>query len=240
MTAAVVPPSGLLNAVGALVGSPMTLTGLHRICEHLTSLLPVDGVAVTVTTAPWAAGGSGFGVVVGASDPVAWSWEMAQVTAEVGPGVEATTTGSTVAVDDLTADLHRWPGLAEQLSGVRVGAVTAVPLRAGQTTIGSLDAYRIDPHRWSVDDLADIAEGARVLGLGLAAAPVPSGDLDHPGLLESTQAGVAQATGMVMAALDVSSADAVSRLRATAFGQGRAITDVADDVRTHHLSATLP
>lgn len=232
--------SGLLAAVGVLVGSALTRTGLHRICADLARLLSVDGVAVTVTTAPWAADGSGFRVVVGASDPVAWSLEMAQLTAGVGPCTEATPTGSAVAVDDLTAELDRWPGLGEQLAGIRVGAVTAVALRAGQTTIGSLDAYRVDSHPWTPGEVADITEAARVLAFGLAAAPVGTGDLDHPGLLEATQAGVAQATGMVMAALDVSAADAVSRLRATAFAEGRPITAVAEDVLTHQLSPILP
>ena len=37
---------------------------------------------------------------------------------------------------------------------------------------------------------------------------------------------------MVMTALDLSPADAVSRLRATAFLQGRLLTEITDDVRT--------
>ena len=54
------------------------------------------------------------------------------------------------------------------------------------------------------------------------------------------QVRVAQATGMVMAALGVPAVDAVSRLRAAAFLQGRLLTAVAADVVTHRRPATLP
>lgn len=50
---------------------------------------------------------------------------------------------------------------------------------------------------------------------------------------------MAQATGMVMAAFGEYPAQAVSRLRAAAFGQGRLITAVAADVVTGRRSVFL-
>ena len=229
----------LLGAVGALVGSPLSPPDLTRVCRDLVGLLPVDGVAITITTP-----GAGVRVVVAASDRMGWGWGLAQLTAGVGPGVEAAATGCTIAVDDLAADLPRWPGLGEQLAGAGIAAVAAVPLRAARLVIGTLDGYRADRHPWTAGELADLGDAARVLALALAAAPLADldgdGDDDGTGLVEPGQVGVVQATGMVMAALGVPAADAVSRLRAAAFLQGRLITAVATDVVTGRLSATLP
>ena len=248
------PP--LLAVVGSLLGHDLTAGLLDRVCGQVANLLPVQGIAITLTpvttgvgpaTGVW--GGVGMRVVVGASDRTAWWLEMAQLTAGVGPCTQATSSGQAVAVDDFPAAvLQRWPGLGEQLSEASIGAVAAVPLRAGSMTIGSLDAYRADRHRWLPAELTDITEAARVLALGLSAARVgdhpvdrdPGGDPDGVHLLPPGQTAVAQATGMVMAALELSPADAVSRLRATAFLQGRLLTEIADDVRAHRLPATLP
>lgn len=235
----------LLAAVGSFVGRDLTATVLDRVCRELAGLLPVDGVEVTVTA------GAGIRVVVGASDPVAWWLELAQLTAGVEPCTQATTTATTVAVDDLAAVVDRWPGLGEQLVWVPVATVAAAPLRSGPVTFGSLDAYRRDRHLWTDAELADIAQAAAVLGLALATTHLPDVDDDSPddddgdsdgggSLLEPAQAAVAQATGMVMAALGLSPPDAVDRLRGTAFVQGRLITDVAADVTASRLPATLP
>ncbi len=231
----------VVAAVSALVGSPLTSTGLDRVCRDLVVLLPVDGLAITITTPR-----SGWRVVVGASDPVVWWWEQAEATTGIGPATEATTTGCVVAVDDLAADLGRWPGLGEQLAGAGIGAVNATALPAGQTVIGSLDGYRTDRHPWTAAELADIGAAARVLAVALAVAPMADrtgggeeGDRDGTGWLGPGQAGVAQATGMVMAALGLPVADAVSRLRGAAFTRGRLITAVAADITAGRLPATL-
>jgi len=237
----------VLTAAGALADAELTSTGVAGVCHGLAGLLPVDGVAVTVTTGPPAAGGGARRVLLGASDSVAWRWELAELTAGVGPGTQAATTGCTVAVDDLDAHLARWPGLGEQLTGVGIGAVAAIPLRAGHTLIGSLDTYRADPHQWAGAELTAIAGPARVVGLGLAAGSAadpddtnPDGaDSTGPGLLDSSQVDFAQATGMVMGALGLSAADAASRLRAAAFVQGQLITAVAGDILTGRLPPTL-
>jgi len=248
------PP--LFAVAGSLLGRPVTADLLDRVCAQLTDRLPVHGIALTLTTspaaraaaAPAATGGAGTVVVAGASDRTAWWLEMAQLTAGVGPGSQATTSGRTVAVGDFPAAvLYQWPSLGEQLSEAPIGAVAAVPLRAGSRTIGSLDAYRRDRHRWSPAELRDLADAARVLTLSVTAASVrdlnddsssdggpSSGDLLSPG-----QTAVAQATGMIMAALTLTSDDAVSRLRASAFQQGRLITEVAADITTGRLPPAL-
>jgi AmiR/NasT family two-component response regulator len=47
---------------------------------------------------------------------------------------------------------------------------------------------------------------------------------------------VAQATGMVMAMLNLSSAAALAQIRAYAFASGRSLLDVAADIVNRHLA----
>lgn len=240
---------GLLAAVGTLLGGRVTPAAVDRVCVQVARLLPVDGVAVTL-----AARGE-LRVTVGASDEVARRVEVAQLTVGVGPCTQATSTGVTVAVEDLTVALSRWPGLGDQLIGVPVGAIAAAPLQAGSVTIGSLDAYRRHPHRWTADELGDITRSARVLALAFATQPDASHsdralegrdgnvanieDGDGLGVLPAATVDVAQATGMVMASLGISPEEALSRLRGAAFGQGRLITAVAADLITGRVPADL-
>ena len=192
--------------------------------------------------------GPGCRVLVGASDDLARWLEFAQLSAGVGPCTEATGSGVAVVVDDLPAALGRWPGLGEQLLGDPIGSVVATALLAGNATIGSMDTYRRDRHGWTEAELVDIADAARTLALALAAVQLADtdADLDSDGPeagmsfpIGDSQVVVEQATGMVMAALNLPARDALARLRGVAFVQARLITDVADDVVTGRLPATL-
>ena len=238
---AVLRSADLLSAVGGLLGQPLTSSTVDRVCEQIADLLPVDGVAITVSAGP------GCRVLVGASDDLARWLEFAQLSAGVGPCTEATGSGVAVVVDDLPAALGRWPGLGEQLLGDPIGSVVATALQAGNATIGSMDTYRRDRHSWTATELADIAEAAPTLALALTGAQVADTDADldsdgqEPGMsfpIGASQVVVEQATGMVMAALNISAGDALARLRGVAFVQARLITDVADVV-TGRLPATL-
>ncbi len=239
----------LLAAVGTLLTQEVTGDAVDRVCRDVVDLLAVDGVAVTVAVGPV---GAGLRVLVGASDEVARRLELAQLTAGVGPCTQATGGAATVIVDDLPAEVDRWPGLGEQLLGVPIGSVVATGLRAGSTPIGSMDVYRGDRHTWTAAEVDDITAAARVLGLGFAAVKTLDPDRDRVGgervdgdpsgvgiELSGEQAGLAQATGMVMAALALSAPDALSRLRGVAFVQGRLVTDAAADVVAGRVAAFL-
>ncbi len=232
----VVTAAVLVSAVESLLTTELTAAGVDVVCRQIVELLPVHGVAVTVAVGP------GSRVLVGASDATARHLELAQLTAGVGPCTEATRTGQAVVVEDLLAALDRWPGLGEQLPAAGIGSVVANALLVGPITIGSMDVYRRDRHLWTAGELADVAEAARVLGLGLAAVQVlePGGDPSAAGgPMDTDRAVLEQATGMTMAALELSAGSALSRLRATAFLQGRLVTDVAADVVAGVVPASL-
>jgi len=59
--------------------------------------------------------------------------------------------------------------------------------------------------------------------------------LDHRLL---THAGIHQATGMVLAQLDISATEALARMRAHAFAEHRMLIEVANDVLSRQLRFT--
>ena len=221
----------LLSEMLSVGGAGLTGSTVDRLCLTLADALAVDGVAVTLS-----AGGASR-VLLGASDAVGRALENAQLTAGIGPCTEATHTGRMVVVDDLSASSDRWPGFGFPLAATPIGSLVATPLRLGSSTIGSLDAHRRDRHEFTDAELADIQEAARILVLGLAVLRV--GDVDGSNSPFPVQVELEQATGMVLAALEVTPADALRRLRAAAFLDGRLVTDIAHDIVDGRIPASL-
>ena len=132
---------------------------------------------------------------------------------------------------------------AVQERGVR--SVFAFPLRTGAASIGVLDVFRPGPGRMTQEDVAQsltFAEIARVAMLdgqdNATDGAVPDGFDEAPGY----RAEVFQAQGMVMVQLGVSLAEALLRIRAYAYAEGRPLADVARDIvaRTLRFGEDLP
>jgi hypothetical protein len=132
----------------------------------------------------------------------------------------------------------RWPAFSPLVIEAGGRAVFAFPLRLGAVRLGALDLYRDRSGRLTDDQhadalvLADVVTEAVLLmpsaaPAGLLAAALAEGADLHPV--------VHQATGMVAAQLGASVGEALVRLKAFAFGNGRALDDVSKDV----LAGTL-
>jgi hypothetical protein len=138
------------------------------------------------------------------------------------------------------AQTARWPvyaaAVAEQ-TGVR--AIFALPLQWGAIDVGVLDLYRRAPGALSAAQMRDAlsaADAATLILLGLRSDP---GDDDQAWDRSwGNRAEIHQATGMVVAQLGVSAADALARLRAHAFAEQRLLGDVARDVVARRLCFT--
>ena len=150
-----------------------------------------------------------------------------------GPCLEAYASGSPVLLPDLADGAARWPVFTAAAAGPGVRAEFCFPLGVGATCIGVFDLYRDEPGMLSHEQLADAlvaADIARDAVLYLQDLP------GHPGLaalldmVGVDRIVVHQATGMIAAQLDVAPADALARLRASAFQTGRSIYDIAQDV----------
>lgn len=151
-----------------------------------------------------------------------------------GPAIDAHNQGEVVFEPDLVEPAtERWMAFRGPAVAAGVGAVFALPLRVGGARLGAMTLYNSRSGDLSDDQhanalvMADIA--AHAVLLLQANAP--------PDMIEEELAAgadfhhlVHQAAGMVAAQLDAPIDEALIRLRAHAFGNQRALTDVASDV----------
>jgi hypothetical protein len=226
---------GLARALARIVaeGGP---SAPGRICRACLAVLPVTRAAVTVMAS------ADRQEPIWASDEVAGHLDEVQFSLGEGPCVEAFTEGRPVLVPDLAALVDsRWPMFAAAARRTAVQALFVLPLQVGAIGIGVLDLYRDEPGMLAPDELAAALRTADALLwalLGLRGTDISSGHdgaggADPHGWLAGSPLNhieVYQATGMVMVQLGLSAEAALSRLRAAAFVQGRAIDEVARDV----------
>jgi hypothetical protein len=216
----------------------------RRIVELCVARLPVTGAGITLMS------DADRQQPLWASDEVAARIDELQFRLAEGPCVEAFTTGRAVVVADITDTRdERWPMFSSAVRETSARAMVVLPLQARDALIGILDFYRDRPGLIAPGDLAAAQRAAdatfwSLLGLRpgrtLDESGAPAYDEDHDphgwlagAPLEHVQ--VYQATGMIVAQLDVSSDAALARLRATAFVEDRPITEVARDVVERRL-----
>ncbi|MFD7812389.1 GAF and ANTAR domain-containing protein [Streptomyces sp. NPDC059785] len=204
-----------------------------RLCATAVRLLPVCGASVLLR-------GDGLPVRLGASDGTAARVADVQGTLGEGPGLDAAAAGAPVFACDLArgADLGRWPVFAEQATGAGVRAVYSLPLGEGAACVGSLDLYRDTPGEPTGRDLRTGGLVAGVVTVALMALPdeewtVFGGGDSRLGRMTSEHEQIHQATGMIMAQLDLGAGDALARLRGYAFAHGRTAGAAAREVIAH-------
>jgi hypothetical protein len=149
-----------------------------------------------------------------------------------GPTVDVAASGELVLEPDLAnVPAQRWPVFTAAALELGVRAVFAVPLQIGAIRLGVLLAHRDSTGPMdgaAATDMLIFADAATEALLG----PDPAGSMprwlsDRP---SGYRAEVYQATGMISVQLDVPQAEALIRMRAYAFGEGRALIDVAAEV----------
>ncbi|WP_330348890.1 GAF and ANTAR domain-containing protein [Streptomyces sp. NBC_00582] len=204
----------------------------ERLCAAAVRLLPVSGAGVAL----W---GEGIPVPLSASSARAEQLMEMQATLGDGPCLRAAETGAAVYASDLTAgrDAVRWPVFAQQAAAAGVRAVYALPLGGHMSCVGTLDLYRDVPGELAGDEVRTAQLVADVLTAALMALPLGEDDgLRPPGeepwlsALATDHDVVHQAVGMVMAQLGIDAGEALARLRAHAFAQGRTVLDEGREV----------
>lgn len=223
--------SGLATTLATL---PVEQPQAWRLGEAMRRLLQADGVAITVEYL------TDRRTTVCASDDIADALESLQEVTGEGPGYEAARSDA-IVVADLDDGAHqRWPMLAHALAERGYGpmSVHAVPVRPHGHLGGVATAYT-RPGRSLAEPPERLAFLANAVGAALLA--------DVEGLTDSqpqvsegwaSRTVVHQATGMVMAQVRLSAADALSLLRSHAYATDSEIGDVATRVVGREITFT--
>lgn len=216
-------------------GASAPLVG--QVCTACVRLIPVSGAAATVTTP------AGYRGTVFATDAVSARIEELHFELGEGPGVDALRDRRPVLVGDLTDGAQdRWPVFSAAAVSAGARAVFAYPLLLGAGQLGVLTMYRDRPDRLDPDQRAQAARivhaaSFAVLDLmsGLTDRAPPLDAEDFVIDTEFQHARVYQAAGMIMVQLGVGIEEALVRLRAHAFSEGRLLGDVAEDIVSRML-----
>jgi hypothetical protein len=213
-------------------------TAADALCEACVQLLDVDAAAISLVFEGVPSG------TLGASGDHARIYDELQFTMGEGPCLDSVALGAPVLVSNL-ADLNdlRWPAYRPALLEQEIRAVFAIPILLVGDYLGALDLFRGLPGQ-----LTDAHLAAAFLAGALAAMPVldlldadlqaaitdPRSDA-WSDLSALYRADVSQATGMLVAQLEVEPAEALVRLRAYAYVASRSITEVARDILERRL-----
>ena len=181
---------------------------------------------------------------LGAGGVAARVYDELQFTRGEGPCLDSVAHRAPVVVVDLAdPDVVRWPAYGPVMLAHQIRGVYAMPVVVAGQYVGALDLFWAHPGVLGAEQLAGAlvaAELAQMPLLDLLAedlqAAVADPDSDSWAELNTlSRAEVSQATGMLVAQLEVEPAEALVRLRAHAFATGRSATDVACDILDRRL-----
>lgn len=200
--------------------------------------LEVDAAAISLVFDGASSG------TLGSSSPAARTYDELQFTFGEGPCLEAVARRIPILVVDLAdPEEVRWPAYGPALLAHRIRGVCAIPVVVAGEFVGALDLFRSQPGPMPGENLAGAVTAAELAGIpvldlmdgDLEAAVADPNSNAWAELNSLSRAEVSQATGMLVAQLDVEPADALVRLRAHAYATGRSATDVARDILDRRL-----
>lgn len=161
-----------------------------------------------------------------------------------GPCLDSVTRRAPVLVIDLAdPEEGRWPVYGPAMLDLQIRGVYAMPVVVAGEFVGALDLFRAQPGRLEESQITGAVVAAELAGIPLldlldgdlhAAAADPHSDA-WAELHTLSRAEVSQATGMLVAQLEVEPAEALVRLRAHAYSTGRSATEVARDILDRKL-----
>ncbi|WP_328351235.1 GAF and ANTAR domain-containing protein [Mycobacterium sp. NBC_00419] len=225
---------GLVAAVEGRRGSQAA----DLLCQACVKLLDVDAAAISLVF-----DGTNT-ATLGASGPRAKLYDELQFIYGEGPCLDAVTGQAPVLVVDLGYPGEaRWPSYGRAMLENHIRGVFAMPVLAAGEYVGALDLFRAEPGSLPGEQIAGMAVAAE-----LACIPVLdllAGDLqaaiEDPAssawaeLNALSRVEVSQATGMLVAQLDIDPTEALVRIRAHAYATGRSATEVARDILDRRL-----
>ena len=224
----------LLDAVDGRRG----VEAADRLCEACVVLLDVDAAAISLVFDGASSG------TLGSSGAPARMYDELQFTLGEGPCLESVTRRIPILVVDLADPAEaRWPAYGPAMLAHQIRGVCAIPIVVAGEFVGALDLFRVQPGQLPREELAAAVAAAELAGipvLDLLDADLQAAVADpHSNawveLNTLSRAEVSQATGMLVAQLEIEPAEALVRLRAHAYATGRSATDVARDILDRRL-----
>jgi GAF domain/ANTAR domain len=202
-------------------------------CRPFLDLFPVSGAAVSTI-------GELLGSeTVSASDDLAALLDELQFDLGEGPCWDALRRQQPVLEPDIRRGVAAWPAFAAAIRNEPVSSLFAFPLMVGPLRFGAVDLYSREPvtldrtQAKQADAMAGVV-GRLVLrrALGLVGR-----DYDHDSNAYSRRI-IHQATGMVLAQLDLSPEDARLVIQGHAYAAARPMMEVAQEIVDGRLAFT--
>ena len=204
------------------------LTGREsELWRPVLEVIPVDGAAIS-TIADFLGQQT-----VSASSALAARLDELQFDLGEGPCWDAMNLRRPVFESDVRASPRSdWPAFSRAIADHEIGAIYAFPLLFGPLKLGAMDLYS--------GRAGDLSDGYREQG-GILASAISRIVLnrairlaDEPELLAGddkfSRRLIHQATGMVLAQLDISPEDARLLIQGHAFALNRSMRDIAEDI----------
>lgn len=222
----------------AAVDGQRGVDAADRLCEACVVLLDIDAAAISLVF-----DGASTGTL-GSSGAPARMYDELQFTFGEGPCLDSVAQRTPVLIVDLAdPDDRRWPAYGPAMLAHQIRGVYAMPVVVAGEYVGALDLFRMHPGQLVDEQLAGAVVAAELAGIPVldlldADLQVAAGDPGSNAWAELhalSRAEVSQATGMLVAQLEVEPAEALVRLRAHAYATGRSATDVARDILDRHL-----
>ena len=218
-----------------MAGSPFSaaLDALERTaevpdgyCRPFLDVLPVSGASVSTI-------GDLLGSeTLAASDAQAARLDELQFDLGEGPCWDALRTGNHVLAPTLQEPVRaRWPAFSAAIREEAVSSIFAFPLIVGPLRIGAIDLYSVSPttldarHTRQADAMAAVVS-RHVLRRALEAVGRHDADAGNA----YSRRLIHQATGFVLAQLDLTPEDARLVIQGHAFAAERSMMDVAQDI----------
>lgn len=223
----------------AMGGGGRGLSVADELCHACVEVLAVDGAAIS-----YVEGGATRGTF-GSSSTLSRQLDELQFTFGEGPCLDAVRTGRPVIVPDLRGvEGRRWPAFTHAAVDHGVRSIFALPVAIDSAPVGALDLFRTITGTLTEEGLTGGLLAAELAALPLLDLMTRDVDWQAAGdggtgweeLASLERIEVYQATGVIMAQLDVGPADALARLRARAYASGRTASEVAWDVVERRLT----
>ena len=201
---------------------------LSELSARFVSAVSVTGASISVITENRSQS------TVSASDALAAELDNIQFSLGEGPHWDARQAGIAVIVPDTRGEeMHRWPLFRGAIAKLPVRALFAFPLRLGAVTVGVADLYRVRRGGLAereVESALMLCRAVVTPAMKHAIRLAEENETNRRGLAAETRRDVHQATGMILAQLDVTATEAFLRLQAHAYGSGATIQQIASDV----------